>query len=522
MDFCPLSMDIFPHDTVVSLPCHRGVTIIDQDAPSSSTSQTNQETPTPVIPLGVEEADHHIKVSHIENNPYVNFPIPEPSSEESSSRVVIPNNRYKDALTNHVGLKPCKKNSMSLNVLKSGNWNMIVYQIDVKTAILNGILREEVYVSQPDGFVDSQNPNYVYKLKKAIYGLKQAPRAIINPQETQQVVARDEKWVPSAERQFWYTIKKVKDLKSYEFPLANKKCIVDAEVFRKTLDICLRVKGEEFTEVQDDDATLTFIIDLGYKGLLHKYTNIKRTTSRRVVKKKVIISAADNIILDPDVALELGVLNESTVVPATSSEGTGTKLEVLDEEKVTSNEKVILEWESEQESEYSEEYQGEDENVDWIDSDEDEEKKDDNDDDKSIDLEKTDDEETNDEFVHSVNDDEDEVMTNAKVKDSRKGDAEMSDVAKADAKKMKEINDDAKKVELPTTSSSLSVSLDAKKMKEINDDAKKVELPPTSSSLSVSLGFGDKFIKPSSDTSLICTVKDNTYAKINSLLDIKI
>ncbi|GKC12234.1 hypothetical protein Tco_1009016 [Tanacetum coccineum] len=112
----------------------------------------------------------------------------------------------------------------------------------------------------------------------------------MNPQETQQVVARDEKCVPSTERvnisstnvrletivhqkeetfqfiidviknstcfkaftitteileifmqQFWYTIKKVKDSESYEFILANKKCIVDAEVFRKILDICPRV-----------------------------------------------------------------------------------------------------------------------------------------------------------------------------------------------------------------------------------------------------------------------------------------
>nr|GFB23179.1 Gag-Pol polyprotein [Tanacetum cinerariifolium] len=52
-----------------------------------------------------------------------------------------------------------------------------IYQMDVKTSFLYGPLKEEVYVNQPDGFVDPYHPDKVYRLKKALYGLKQAPRA---------------------------------------------------------------------------------------------------------------------------------------------------------------------------------------------------------------------------------------------------------------------------------------------------------------------------------------------------------
>ncbi|GJZ37400.1 retrovirus-related pol polyprotein from transposon TNT 1-94 [Tanacetum coccineum] len=52
-----------------------------------------------------------------------------------------------------------------------------LFQMDVKSAFLNGFINKEVYVAQPPGFIDFEKPNHVYKLKKALYGLKQAPKA---------------------------------------------------------------------------------------------------------------------------------------------------------------------------------------------------------------------------------------------------------------------------------------------------------------------------------------------------------
>jgi hypothetical protein len=61
--------------------------------------------------------------------------------------------------------------------------------MDVKSALLNGPIKEEVYVEQPPGFEDSEYPNYVYKLSKALYGLKQAPRA--DPTLFTKTIAKD-------------------------------------------------------------------------------------------------------------------------------------------------------------------------------------------------------------------------------------------------------------------------------------------------------------------------------------------
>nr|GEY85138.1 copia protein [Tanacetum cinerariifolium] len=67
--------------------------------------------------------------------------------------------------------------AIRLFLVYAAHMDFTIFQMDVKTAFLNGILKEEVYVGQPPGFVSKQYPDHVYALDKALYGLKQAPRA---------------------------------------------------------------------------------------------------------------------------------------------------------------------------------------------------------------------------------------------------------------------------------------------------------------------------------------------------------
>nr|GEW40740.1 retrovirus-related Pol polyprotein from transposon TNT 1-94 [Tanacetum cinerariifolium] len=137
-------------------------------------------------------------VAPVDNTPFVNVFAPEPHSEASSSgiliykvkldeygdvlknkaRLVAKGYRQKEGIDFEESLAPVARiEAIRIFITNAASKNMTIYQMDVKTAFLNGELKEEVYISQSEGFVNPDHPTHVYRLKKALYGLKQAPRA---------------------------------------------------------------------------------------------------------------------------------------------------------------------------------------------------------------------------------------------------------------------------------------------------------------------------------------------------------
>ncbi|GJS86402.1 retrovirus-related pol polyprotein from transposon TNT 1-94 [Tanacetum coccineum] len=97
---------------------------------------------------------------------------------KNKARLVAQGFRQEEGIDFEESFAPVARiEAIRIFIANAAHKNMTIYQMDVKTAFLNGELKEEVYVSQPEGFVDQDNPSHVYKLKKALYGLKQAPRA---------------------------------------------------------------------------------------------------------------------------------------------------------------------------------------------------------------------------------------------------------------------------------------------------------------------------------------------------------
>nr|GEU43473.1 hypothetical protein [Tanacetum cinerariifolium] len=97
---------------------------------------------------------------------------------KNKARLVAKGYRQEEGIDFEESFVPVARiEAIRIFIANAASKNMTIYQMDVKTAFLNGKLKEEVYVSQPKGFVDPDHPTHVYRLKKALFGLKQDPRA---------------------------------------------------------------------------------------------------------------------------------------------------------------------------------------------------------------------------------------------------------------------------------------------------------------------------------------------------------
>ncbi|GJZ61622.1 retrovirus-related pol polyprotein from transposon TNT 1-94 [Tanacetum coccineum] len=190
---------------VVSASIHSSTTI-DQDAPSiiySSSSSIVQPPISHQVSSGDVSSAESTQVVHPHNHlkkwskdhPLDNVIVPKPDCVMIIALKWIYKvklDEYGDVLKNKARLV-----AKGYRQEEGIDFEESFAPMDVKTAFLNGELKEEVYASQPKGFVDPDHPTYVYRLKKALYGLKQALRAWYQAKPTK-------KHFEAIKRVFWY------------------------------------------------------------------------------------------------------------------------------------------------------------------------------------------------------------------------------------------------------------------------------------------------------------------------------
>ncbi|GJV02366.1 retrovirus-related pol polyprotein from transposon TNT 1-94 [Tanacetum coccineum] len=143
-------------------------TTIDQDAPSPSHSPSSSALQSPSSQQGVVARSTIIAdnpSAPIDNDPFVIvFARPSSVSITSGSKGY----RQEEGVDFEESFAPVTRiKAIRIFIANAASKNMTIYQMDVKTAFLNGELKEEVYVCQPEGFVDSYHLTHVYRLKKA-------------------------------------------------------------------------------------------------------------------------------------------------------------------------------------------------------------------------------------------------------------------------------------------------------------------------------------------------------------------
>ncbi|GJR43968.1 retrovirus-related pol polyprotein from transposon TNT 1-94 [Tanacetum coccineum] len=155
-----------------------------QDTPPATNNQSPTEPITPTTNVHAEENnDNQAEDTQVQQAEFIN-PFCTPEELHQFDRLQVWELVVKPFGNNKEGIDfeesfalVARLKAVQIFIAYAAHRSFSIYQIDVKTAFLNGPLKEEVYVAQPDGLVDPDHREKVYRLRKALYGLKQAPRA---------------------------------------------------------------------------------------------------------------------------------------------------------------------------------------------------------------------------------------------------------------------------------------------------------------------------------------------------------
>nr|GEY45970.1 hypothetical protein [Tanacetum cinerariifolium] len=285
-------------------------TTVEQDAPSTSNSPTPTETQSSVIPQDVEDDNLDMEVAHMGNDPlfvstwlqlyeqalFCYYDAFLTSVEPKTYKEVLTQSCWIEAMQEELNEFERLENKARLVARGYRQEEGIDFEESFPPVARLEAIRifwhmPHTRICQPDGFVDSDNPNHVYKLKKALYGLKQAPRARTMATTIEQQVALDEALVPSVQRspffkaflvmtdvpeiymqEFWATAKVHQH--SIGFKMDTRKHIVDLEAFREMLHISPRVSGQSFAELPFEEEILEFLRFLGYSAQIKTLTEV--------------------------------------------------------------------------------------------------------------------------------------------------------------------------------------------------------------------------------------------------------
>nr|GFB01900.1 copia protein [Tanacetum cinerariifolium] len=150
-----------------------------QDKQPTSNIQTTSTPSTPTYDHAEGNNDNQAEGEHLPDDEFTN-PLCALTQEvvESSSHNIAKGYAQEEGIDFEESFALVSRlEAVWIFIAYAAHMSFPIYHMDVKTAFLNGPLKEEVYVAQPDGFVNPDHPEKVYRLRKALYGLKQAPRA---------------------------------------------------------------------------------------------------------------------------------------------------------------------------------------------------------------------------------------------------------------------------------------------------------------------------------------------------------